>query len=51
MFQLSGYLTPNPFTESRDTVTVFADLAIDAIGEDQETNDVLPAVYPMPPKF
>ena len=51
MFQSNGYLAPSPFTRSKDTVAVFAKLAIDAIGEDQETNDVPAAVYPYPPDF
>ena len=51
MFQSNGYLAPSPFTESKDTVAVFAKLAIDAIREDQETNDVPPAVYPCPPNI
>ena len=46
MFQSSGYFALSPFTESRDTVAVFAELAINAIGEDQEMNDVPPTVYP-----
>ena len=51
MFQSNGYLTLNPFTESRDTVTIFAKLAINAIGENQKANDVPPTVYLCPPNF
>ena len=51
MFQSSGYLTPSPFTKCRDTIAIFAELAIDAIGEDQETNYAPPIVYPCPPNF
>ena len=51
MFQSSGYLTPSPFTESRDIVVVFAELTIDVIREDQETNDIPIAVYLCPPNF
>ena len=51
MFQSSGYFAPSPFTESRDTVAVFAELTIDAIGKDVDTIDVPPTVYPCPSNF
>ena len=49
MFQSSGYITPSPFVEIRDVATVFAELAINATREDQETTvDAPPAIYPCP---
>ena len=46
MFHSDGYLAPSPFTKNRDTVAVFAELTIDAIGKDVDTIDVPPTVYP-----
>ena len=51
MFQSSGYLTPIPFIKSINMATIFAELAINAIEKNQETNDVPPTVYPCPPNF
>ena len=52
MFQSSGYLTLSPFAESRDGITVFAELAINATRENQETTmDAPPTVYPCSPNF
>ena len=52
MFHSDGYLAPSPFVESKDTATVLAELAINAIREDQETTvDTLPTVYPCPQNF
>ena len=52
MFHSDGYLAPSPFVESKDTATVLAELAINAIREDQETTVDAPlTIYPCPPNF
>ena len=51
MFQSSGYLAPSPFVESKDTTTVFAELAINTTGEDQKTTNAPPTIYPCPLNF
>ena len=51
MFQSSGYLAPSPFVENRDTIIVFAELAINATREDQVATDVPPTVYSCTPNF